>query len=84
MPTKTGSEALSVASARRRVSSGEARAIRLRARLSGPEVAAAIDVSVATLWRWENGQRSPRGAAAARYNDFLNDLARTSGGPDAA
>lgn len=58
----------------RLVASGRAREIRTEAGLSLHEVAAAVGVAAATVWRWEAGQRTPRGAAAARYLALLRQL----------
>jgi len=54
--------------------SGAARSIRIAADLSLREVASAAGVSVSTLWRWENQQRRPRGDAAIRYSQVLDEL----------
>jgi DNA-binding transcriptional regulator YiaG len=63
-----------LARVRRLATNGAARSIRQAARLSLPEVAAEIGVAVSTVWRWENGQRQPRGEAAERYSDLLDRL----------
>ena len=60
--------------ARRYAESGAARSIRLAAGLSLREVATAAGVSVSTVWRWENGERRPRGDAAVRYAGVLEVL----------
>lgn len=52
---------------RRLVSTGEARAIRLDARLSLRELAREANVTAATVHRWENAQCVPRGERAERY-----------------
>ncbi len=65
-------------SARRRAASGEARALRLEAGLSLREVARAVGAgSPATVFRWESGQRTPRGGPAAAYGQLLDELARS-------
>lgn len=46
---------------------GAVREARLRAGLSLSEVAVAVGVSPATIYRWETAQRRPGGAAALRY-----------------
>lgn len=62
---------------RRLAASGEARRIRLTAGLSLSEMAAAANgVSVATVYRWETGERSPRGDAAIAYGRTLARLQR--------
>ena len=60
--------------ARNFAESGAARSIRLAAGLSLREVASAAGVSVSTLWRWENQERRPRGEAAVRYSEILDEL----------
>jgi DNA-binding transcriptional regulator YiaG len=59
---------------RRLASTGAARAIREEAGLSYSEVAAAAEVHKVTVFRWEHGQRRPRGAAAERYLRLLDEL----------
>jgi DNA-binding transcriptional regulator YiaG len=54
--------------------SGTARAIRIAAGLSLPLVAEAIGCGVSTVWRWEQGQRVPRGEPALRYGALLEEL----------
>ena len=67
-----------LARARRLTSNGAARSIRQASQLSLPEVAAEVGVAVSTIWRWENGQRQPRGEPAERYSDLLDRLMRGS------
>lgn len=69
---------LTLAWVRRACRTGDARAIRLEAHASCAEVGASIDVDQATVWRWENGQRQPRGEAALRYAAVLRLLATTA------
>lgn len=57
------------------VETGAARPIRLHAGLSLGEVAKAVGVSPATVHRWENRQRVPRGEPAVRYGELLDALA---------
>lgn len=77
-----------LARVRELAASGGARMIRVGAGVSLREAAAAIDVPVTTLWRWETGERAPRATAAAlRYADLLETLAtrnRPRRGGDAA
>lgn len=56
------------------VASGEARRLREAAHLSIGEVARACGVDQSTVWRWERGNRSPRGASALRYADLIDSL----------
>lgn len=72
------SDLIRLAAVRRRVESGEARRLREASGITGPEMAAAVGVGTPTLWRWENGQRRPRGAAALRYGELLEQLAQMS------
>jgi transcriptional regulator with XRE-family HTH domain len=69
-------QALRLIQARQLAASGEAKAIREQAGLSIREAAGAIDVSPSGLFRWENGERIPRGDAAVRYAKFLEQLGR--------
>ena len=55
--------------------SGDARRIRERAGLSAVALARQLDVSPATVTRWEQGVRYPRGANARRYARVLRRLA---------
>ena len=63
-----------LAAVRALAASGAARSIRLGARLSLSEVANQIGVSTSTVFRWEQGQRHPRGQAALRYGLLLAKL----------
>jgi DNA-binding transcriptional regulator YiaG len=66
-----------LARARATAAGGQARAIRLAARVSQAELAAELGCSRASVSRWETGQRAPRGRAAGRYLRLLQRLART-------
>lgn len=70
----TTRDVLLIAKARRLSQSGEARNLREAAGLSIREVAGAIGGSPSAVWRWENGQRQPRGQAAAAWARLLEDL----------
>jgi Predicted transcriptional regulator len=67
-------ESIKVAEARRLLASGEAKQIRLSRRVEISTIARDLGVSEATVWRWENGQRVPRGPVAARYAQILERL----------
>lgn len=54
--------------------SGTGRAIRLAARLSQEEIAQVLGVTRATVSRWENGLRTPRGDDAIAYGELLEVL----------
>lgn len=47
----------------------------MRAGLSLREVADAVGISPSTLWRWEERERAPRGAAAVAWVRLLDELA---------
>jgi DNA-binding transcriptional regulator YiaG len=59
---------------RRLAATGAARALREEAGLSLSEIAEAAQVHKVTVFRWEHGQRRPRGPAAARYLEVLDEL----------
>lgn len=50
---------------------GVTREFRIALGLSLPELAAAVHVSPSTIYRWEVGERRPRGRAALRYRAAL-------------
>jgi len=54
----------------------ERRRIRLSARVTAEEVAAALGVTRQTVCHWETGLRSPSGAFAEQYSALLSELAR--------
>ena len=64
-----------VTSARRLAKNGIARRVRLDAGASLSEVARAVEVSKATIHKWETGQRSPTGVNGVRYFMILSALA---------
>lgn len=64
-----------LAKARRLAESGEGAAARVAAGLSLSEVADAIGVSPSALWRWEHGERSPRGDRAVAWARLVAELA---------
>lgn len=53
---------------------GRARTIREAARISGPEMAASVGVSAASLSRWERGLRTPRPDSAVRWAEALRKV----------
>lgn len=55
---------------------GAVREARLRAGLSLSEIAGAVGVSPATIYRWETAQRRPSGAAALRYARLYRTLVK--------
>lgn len=76
MNTTTAEPAVSaiLADLRAQIASGAARETRIRARLSGAELARDIPVTPSVFRRWENGEVSPRGEKALRYAELLADL----------
>lgn len=71
-------EVLQLAQARRYALSGGGGRVRRAAHLSLREVADACDSSVTTVWRWEKGQRAPRGAPAVAWVRLLLELERAA------
>jgi DNA-binding transcriptional regulator YiaG len=67
-------EIVQLALARRYALSGAGGRVRRAARLSLQEVADACGSSVTTVWRWEQGQRVPRGAPATAWVRLLIEL----------
>jgi len=57
--------------ARSLLASGEARRVRLAAGLSLEKMAVQVGVSVSAIYRWERGDRVPRGRAATEYAALL-------------
>ncbi|WP_414720617.1 helix-turn-helix domain-containing protein [Streptomyces sp.] len=70
----TKAHALRLVQLRAAISTGETRELRVAARLSISELAAACGVDQSTLWRWEQGKRLPRGDRALRYADLVDSL----------
>lgn len=66
--------AAKIAETRIAAANGEARELRISRKLSLADVAASCDVALTTVWRWETGKRTPRGAAALRYGHILDLL----------
>ena len=62
--------------------SGEARRIRVAARLSGYQLARLAGVSQPAVSHWERGLRRPHGEAALRYHRALSELQGVFGGYD--
>lgn len=60
------------------VATGEARELRLRAGLTLREVGDAVGVLPSTVWRWEHGERTPRGKDLAAYVTILRELERVA------
>ena len=73
--------ALLISEARELVRSGEARELRLAARLSLAELAEDVGVHPTTIWGYEAGRRTPTGAAAVRYARLLRKLGSRGGRP---
>jgi transcriptional regulator with XRE-family HTH domain len=54
--------------------SGEAKEIRASAGVSLQEVGSDVGVSFSAIWRWERGDRLPRGPEAIEYGRVLDEL----------
>lgn len=66
---------VALAEVRELCASGEAKRLRLAARLSLLETARGAGIEhPTTVLRWENGERSPHGAVAIRYRALLGRL----------
>ncbi len=65
---------LLLAQARRYAATGRGRAVREAHSLSLQDLSRGVGTSVASLSRWERGQRQPRGEAALRYAALLAEL----------
>lgn len=65
---------LEVTRVRELARAGRAREARQRAGLSLSEIAVAVGVSTATIYRWETAQRRPTGAPALRYARLCENL----------
>ena len=61
--------------ARRLAATGDGKTIREAAGLSLGEVAGVLGLSVSALFRWEAGERVPRGERAVAWAEFLDQLA---------
>lgn len=72
----TPTEVLLLARARRLAATGAGRELRTGAHLSLREVAESVGVAPNTLWKWEQGQRSPRGSGAVAWAALLTELQR--------
>jgi len=72
----TGEELRKLAEIRDRCSSGEARRLRRRLQISLSEIAGAVPTSETNVYRWETGERMPRGELALRYGAVLEELER--------
>ncbi len=75
-------KSLRLARVRAAAASGEAQRLREEARLSISEVAADCGVDQSTVWRWENGRRTPRGQAALAYGELIDSLRWQSSSTD--
>jgi transcriptional regulator with XRE-family HTH domain len=60
---------------------GDARRIRVAARVSQPELAEVCGIAASAISRWESGLRAPRGSAGLRYAFALLALSAKEGTP---
>jgi len=70
----TRRDLLLLTEARNLATSGRAGAIRERAGLSLREIADGCGASPTTVYRWERGERQPRGRPAIRWALLLHEL----------
>jgi transcriptional regulator with XRE-family HTH domain len=56
--------------------SGEAKNIRTQAGVSPEEIARDVGCAAPTVYRWENGLRSPKGEIALKYAQVMRRLDR--------
>jgi DNA-binding transcriptional regulator YiaG len=76
MASLTTAQLVRIANLRDACRSGAARALRVSAGLSLQNVSDTTGIGVATLWRWETGDRQPLATKQAlRYADLLDELA---------
>jgi DNA-binding transcriptional regulator YiaG len=71
-------ELLDLSLARRLCANGEAAKIRRTAGLSLSDIASAVDGSVSGVFRWERGERTPRGERGAAYGRLLRELQKAA------
>lgn len=64
--------------AERRAKDGSGRRIRVQANVPMRLMAEHVGVKIATISRWENGQRRPSGEAGLKWALWLETLARTN------
>lgn len=67
----TEDDAILIAAARCAARDGTAQWLRERNHLARSEIALVIEVTPQTIGRWEDGDITPRGAAALRYGRLL-------------
>ncbi len=72
-----------LARARELAASGEAKRLRVAARLSQSEIAAVCEVAPSAVSLWENGKRIPRGRAGRTYAAVIVGLAEAEEARDA-
>jgi DNA-binding transcriptional regulator YiaG len=68
-----------LAEVRQLIASGEAKKRRILAGFSLSEVAGPCHVDTSTVWRWEEGIRTPRGQMAQRYWQVLTMMRPRAG-----
>lgn len=71
-------ELLALSLARRLSASGQALVIRQGAGLSLKDVADAVGSTPSGVWRWERGERAPRGLPGVAYGNLLRELQKAA------
>ena len=66
------------------IASGRALTLRTSAGLARASIARELAVADSAVWRWEHGQRIPRGDCAVRYYRVLAKLAQRAAPAEAA
>lgn len=80
-PTMQLNDLLALTLMRRALASGEAKELRIDARLSRAEVAELLGVTPEAVMKWELGERVPRGQPARSYASLLVSLRSVSSAP---
>jgi DNA-binding transcriptional regulator YiaG len=78
IPASASDVALATAEVRQLLATGTAELIRRRAGLSFGAVARALDVTPATVLKWERSEFFPSGERAVRYAALLRELRETT------
>lgn len=68
-----------LAKARRYATTGHGREVRMGCGLSLREMAEAVGIATSSLWRWEHGERVPRGSSAAQWARLVDELQAEGG-----
>lgn len=78
MPNEPSSDFELLAEARYLAATGEARRIRHAVGATVTEIAEQVGRTHATVSRWENGLRTPRGDAGVKYGELLRKMRKAA------